>query len=249
MDPILAAIIAFLTSSYGSSIAATISVTALMALVRKIPGIGKWARKKIIGTRLMMAGPSEVGKSSFLNYLKNNKFADESNVLPTNTVTVSDGFAWTDDNHQELITAKCLDVPGQLSPEDQVNEAKRYNPETIIVVLPMTNNGQISDWIKQFSKKLGAALRSDHKFRNSLTSLTFVLNKSDRLTEEVKLKLLADVEETVQSILKPLFKENIGRIGIIGCTLFKGNGGEKAAAAVAVKIALSLRNKGPLLNE
>jgi hypothetical protein len=76
----------------------------LIALVKKIPGVGKWARRKIIGTRLMMAGPEEVGKSSFLNYLKNGKFADTSYVLKTSVVTPGDGFTWHDENDQDLVT-------------------------------------------------------------------------------------------------------------------------------------------------
>jgi hypothetical protein len=93
------------------------------------------------------------------------------------------------------------------------------------------------------------ALRTNQKFRKSLRSLNFVLNKSDAVNgEETKSQRIAEAEKIVRSVLQPVLGSNIGRVGTISCTLFEGKDGKKAAAAVAVKIALSLQNKGPLLN-
>ena len=171
----------------------------------------------------------------------------KSHVLKTATVSKKDGFEWSDENEKPIRAKSTLDLPGELTIEEQIDEIKKYLPAALIVVLsPTVNNA--NKWIKDFPQALAAALKQDKRLRKSLASLTYVLNKSDTLEAAQFSAWMESTERSIKIALKPVLGTNAERVGVIGCTLFKDQGGEKAAAAAAVKIALSLQQKEKLVN-
>lgn len=248
MDPILAAIIAFLATDFGASLAATLTGAALIAIATKIPQATKWARRKINGTRLMVTGPQGVGKTSLIKYFKTGKFQDHSaSPGKTTVVELGDGFTWKEKDEKDLSTSDCVDIPGELLPEDQVNEIVKYEPQTLVTVVALNKSG-FKQWIEDFCINLASKLQTEKKVRNKLRSFTFVLNKSDTIRDQERINIEKDIQKIINQRLESVFQGNIGRVGLISCTLYKEKGGDKQAAAVALKIALSLAQGGRLIN-
>ena len=237
MDPFTAAILA--------GIIATVGATAILGAVKYSPRAMRWVKRWFLGTEFVILGPSLAGKTSFLNYLKHDQFADIYPTKGTVRVTKINSFSANKGGDFNLEVSEAFDTPGTLDVDDQIGIVIKEKPETLILWTSLTDP-KAAVWLSSICLYLNNRLLEDQALAKKLKSLTVVMNKQDEVADDIIKEQKDKFHSIISKVLRPAFGDNVDKVSILPCTLVKANGGEKAANNVLLTIASSLIKAKPL---
>jgi len=231
-------------------------------LVGVVKGLGNqskptadYARKKGLfksagAHKLILVGPAEAGKTSFIKLLSGGLYADETQTVRTKNVKKFDKFIPVKIGEQELSVAALIDTPGQNSFETHI-ETIRDNAVGNLVIWCDHENFRSDDkarglnWLKRFLVHLNSYFLND-EVKDPLTSILIVLNKKDLVTDEDRLQNERQAGEAVHDELGEALGDNISEIARVSCTLLKRENGEASVEEVARLLANIIKSKKPL---
>ena len=249
MEPIT---IGILTGIVGSFVGGYL----LVQVAKGTPWAVRKVGRKLLGSTLLILGPSFSGKTSLIWYMQHGYYQDpdrpeDEDVFPideddrtTDEETFTDFHVETDPNHGFNV-ANVTDIPGLLSVEDQVKIALRKNPEVILCIVSVKSSEK-NEWISRFCATLNSNLLCRNDLKRKLRSLTFIVNKVDAMGLKNINDVIKDIRKIAHNKLKPSVKLNISRIQVVQLTLFKKHNAKKIAGAALKKIYDSIQNKEPL---
>jgi len=195
---------------------------------------GRW-RPSIAPLEFLIVGHDDAGKTSFLNFLRHNEFADERMTRDTLEVSRQGAFQLVRPGEMDLPVKSILDIPGPLDPGEQLELVRREAPR-ILLIMVSADNPTSSRWLRDFAAGLRVLLSKDARLADKLISISVVLNKMDLIGEYACGERLAEMVKIVDTALEPLLMSNVRSIAVLPCTLLSGKGGEKAANRILASI-------------
>ena len=252
MDPLTVAII-------GGAIATLLGGYVLVEVIKGVPKAVRKVGRKVLGSNLLILGPTFSGKSSLIRYMKHAKYQDpdmpeDPDVYPidkddrtTDVVVSSKEFEIELDPDYKFTVATTTDIPGILTIEDQIGIAldKDKIYEVIIVVVAV-NHTRRDSWINDFCSVLDSKLIISSNLKRNLKSLTFLINKIDDMDEVEIEKTLKHIKAIVDSKLKTSIGLNLSRVQVLKLTLFKKHNAKTIAGNALKKIYDSIKINNPL---
>ncbi|MCA0133870.1 GTPase domain-containing protein [Winogradskyella alexanderae] len=194
-----------------STIGATISVAdkAIDVVKTYAPKYIDWARTKLFGKRIILIGPGEAGKSSFIDYLLFGELTDEGDTS-RNIAVKKTGLLNLNYGRNEQYTLRlkyAIDTVGQTGATNHALLAYEQNPHAMIIVFDSTEYGSSDKnkdaliWSKEFTEQFERQwINNSSNKKNKLKGIIVVLNKLDKLTEDDK-----SYDDMLEE-LKPVFK-------------------------------------------
>ena len=237
MDPITLAILIGLITTVGGA--------AILGAVKYSPRAMKRMKRWFLGTNFVILGPPGAGKTSFINYLRHNHFADVYPTTRTLTVDEIGSFPVDKGGDFKLEVSNGIDTPGDLPLKDQIGVIISKRPQTLILWTALTDP-DAEDWLASICLSLNQRLLEDRTMAKKLKSLTVVMNKKDEVTDEQIKERDKRFHSIIANTLRPALGDNVDKISIIPCTLLMAKGGEKAANTVLLTIISSLIKAKPL---
>lgn len=233
-----------------TGIIAGIGTAGIIYLFERSPKVRAWFKRIFIGLDFLVVGDDGVGKTSFYNFLQHNEYAD--NFPTKHTLEISDKMSFNvkKGGDLEFQVRRAFDIPGPLSPQEQVNQICKRDPEVLIVFLSADKTEtNMSQWFRAFLKSLSNSLVTDRKLSDKLKCMIVVLNKVDLISNDEKNKRLKKIESLIDELLKPVLGKNVRLIDVYPCTLYKEHGGEKAANQIVLSIVDAIKIKQRLVRK
>lgn len=193
----------------------------ISALTRSAPkGIG-WVVTYAVGANILLLGPKAAGKTSFADYLEFGVMEDENYHISTVDPRRSSlhKIQVGKDKSLDLKVRSTTDLPGQLNGDGHANTLRDQRPHAAIIFLDGTKSqGDIVTWVDDFCSRLEAILIEDKRLRKKLSTLIFVINKRDKLTDKQYSSRKTAVSKAVKAGLAgALGKERAAKIPIMPC--------------------------------
>lgn len=169
------------------------------------PGVGKvaveylgrpgYARLRMFfaGKRLVVVGPSDAGKTTFMDYMRYEMFHPEEQPHATLRPRKKKNFKFSLGAKELLVASikQAIDMPGQPDPEWVAQEALRDRPHALVIVLDATAPIDGSDaqhstgvWLRKFCRAAEQVSRETRPKRNRLRTVAVALNKADRVSDD-----------------------------------------------------------------
>jgi GTPase SAR1 family protein len=235
-----------LTLSIVSGIIGGVGAGAILYAMGHGPKFMKWASRKLAGTRIGIAGPPDAGKTSFINYLRFGEYADEHPTVKTTRRSPAYSFDVDSGGELQLSVQQTFDVPGEFTPHEQVRLARKTGPDALLIFVGIDSPHDF-EWLSEYLEQLSLALQRKWSIIQRVRSIIVILNKSDLIASKDKAKAIAQAQAIVQNKLGGVLLNNISRVAIVPCTLFRSQGGARAARAVLLALLHSLRRKTALI--
>lgn len=232
MDPLSITIVGGLIAGLG--------VAATLAAARNSPSIMAAVRRYFIGLDFLVVGRPRSGKTSFYNYLRFDRLADEH---PTKrTRRLSDKWAFDVDRGGDikLRIKSAFDIPGELPPSDQAKLITRRAPQVLIVFVSAHDDGAIP-WLREFLQSLSLELSTEVQLIKRLRSLTIVANKTDLVDDDAVEAVLEEARGEVTASLFSVLGRNERLVDVLPCSLLRSAGGEKAGNNVVLTVVEALK--------
>ena len=216
-------------------IAGIIGAVVGAVVVLQAPEIVGRRSANIAALEILIVGHDDAGKTSFLNFLRHNEFADERVTRDTLEVSRQGAFEVVRPGEIDLPVKRILDIPGPLDPGEQLELVRREAPRTLLIMIS-ADNPTASRWLRDFVTGLRVLLSEDGRLAGKLISISVVLNKTDLIGEYACGERLAEMVNIVDTALEPLLMSNVRSIAVLPCTLLSSKGGEKAANRILATI-------------
>jgi GTPase SAR1 family protein len=216
-------------------IAGIIGAVVGAVVVLQAPEIVGRRSANIAALEILIVGHDDAGKTSFLNFLRHNEFADERVTRDTLEVSRQGAFEVVRPGEIDLPVKRILDIPGPLDPGEQLELVRREAPSTLLIMIS-ADNPTASGWLRDFVTGLRVLLSKDGRLASKLISISVVLNKMDLIGEYACGERLDEMVNIVDTALEPLLMSNVRSIAVLPCTLLSSKGGKKAANRILATI-------------
>lgn len=210
-----------MNSSTAIIAAVVIGLLAGALVVYLGPRLAARFKPKLAPLELLVVGPDDAGKTSFLNFLRDNQFADQAPTRDTLAIARQSAFKRPRAGAPELAVKRVWDIPGPLEPSEQLDLLRREAPKTLIVILS-TDNPSSAAWLRSFMTGLRRLLSEDKRVAGRLISVHVVLNKMDLIGEHECGVRLAEMVKIVDDALEPVIMSNTRLIDVLPTSLLSG---------------------------
>lgn len=200
------------------------------------------------GKEVLIVGQARAGKTTFVDYLHYGLFEDEKEKDKTKIVTSSARFnvRLGRDSALELSVKTVIDVPGQIGPSANADEAFKRKPHGIIIFTDLTSpmkgepDRAAVAWLLEFCRRLDTRWRAKERKANRIKSIILVMNKMDKVNP----KQVESRKKSFRKILDAELREARGRmieeVAIMPCTLVTNPNGTKAVDSMIAHLAKAL---------
>ncbi|HEY0605976.1 MAG TPA: hypothetical protein VGD58_23835 [Herpetosiphonaceae bacterium] len=235
----------------GVETSATLVKVGVAVISRAAPTGLEIVKAWLKGKEVIIVGQARAGKTTFVDYLQFGLFEDEKDTSKTRDVEESARFniKMGRDSALQLSVKKVVDVPGQIGAAWQADEVFYRRPHAIVIMTDLTSplDGEpdraAAAWLLEFCRELESNWRIKGKRGNRVKSIILVMNKLDKVTEDV----VTSRKTKFQGILNTELREARGRmlseIAIMPCSLVTNPQGTKAVDAVIAHLAKTLARK------
>lgn len=210
-----------MNSSTSIIAAVVIGLLAGALVVYLGPRLAARFKPKLAPLELLVVGPDDAGKTSFLNFLRDNQFADQAPTRDTLAIARQSAFKRPRAGATDLAVKRVWDIPGPLEPSEQLDLLRREAPKTLVVILS-TDNPSSAAWLRSFMTGLRSLLSQDRRVAGRLISVHVVLNKMDLIGEHECGVRLADMVKIVDDALEPVIMSNTRLIDVLPTSLLSG---------------------------
>lgn len=207
-----------MNSSTAIIAAVVIGLLAGALLVYLGPRLAARFKPKFAPLELLVVGPDDAGKTSFLNFLRDNQFADQAPTRDTLTIARQSAFKRPRAGATDLAVKRVWDIPGPLEPSEQLDLLRREAPKTLVVIVS-TDNPSSAAWLRSFMTGLRSLLSQDRRVAGRLISVHVVLNKMDLIGEHECGVRLAEMVKIVDDALEPVIMSNTRLIDVLPTSL------------------------------
>lgn len=211
-----------------------------------IARISTWIR----GKELLIIGQPRAGKTTFVDYLRYGILEDEHDTPKTYDIMLTPTFTIKMGRNSalELRLRRTLDVPGQQDPGQHAGVAFQRCPHALVIFLDLSTPLELEGeppkasgtWLSEFCDYFEALwIRQGKRKRNRTQSITIVMNKMDKVSQDTLFKH----EQTYKSIVKKLVHargKKLEQIRIMPCVLVTNDKGTEPVDKVIAAIAKSL---------
>lgn len=202
----------------------------------------------IKGKKLLIVGPSEVGKTTFIDYLQYGIFSDEQPRARTLEKTSRTRFnvKLGKEGALQLSVKGSVDIPGQYGPLWHADHTFHTKPHALIIMLSLTAPLEGQDdkadavWLTHFCKRLEAQWRAKGKRGNRTKTIIVVMNKVDKVDTQVVNAYRKRLQEIVDAELHQARGKMLEPITVLPCSVVTNPNGTKAVDAVITQVALAL---------
>lgn len=232
------------------------------------PVISQYASKgmdrlvsRVRGKRILLLGPPGSGKSSVFNYMQTGsldvedvhvKTVDAEHSAHPFKLKVGEGAEIT------LRIRRITDIPGQYGATQHANLVREHEPHVLVIVLDCTQSVKsLRQWVSEFCERLAELLAESDNLKGRLSSITFLLNKCDRIpgasshnrhTNQRSNSKIDRIRETVNrevtTELKPVYGgKSTGRFSVRKSIAVENEDGDRLLKAVIKKIATELATR------
>lgn len=152
------------------------------------------------GRTVIVAGPSEAGKTTFLRYARYKVLSPPQYIHRTIDPETTKHFKLRlgEEGALEVGLKQAVDLPGQYRVADAAKEAWDNKAEGRIVMLdasaPPEGEGSTTDWLVAFCEAMNAKFGAAKPKKNKLRSVIVVLNKMDVVDENAARVAEATIE-------------------------------------------------------
>jgi len=231
------------------------AIGAVKGVVRNTKPIAVFARRKgflkgLWGSEFILVGPPESGKTSFLNLMSEDLYADETPTFKTDDVQKSNDFIAVKVGEQEISVGALIDTPGEHSFETLVENISENDVGNVVIWcghedFQSGDKARGLNWLKRFLVHLNGYFLNE-EVKAPITSILIVLNKKDLVTAEEKVENENLARQAIQDELGKTLGRNILKIPVVSCTLLKRENGKASAEEVFGKLATRIKSKKPL---
>lgn len=220
------------------------------SVIGKVGPVGiRWARQKFLGKVVLVIGPPDAGKTTFINYLCLEQFQREHYVEETARFEDTRGFdvKMGRDNMLNVSFKTVVDSPGQIGAVAQAEEVFNRRPHAIIIFTDLTKPAEedpdgAATWLVKFCNYLDMLWRRKDSIRSNRTKVIIVvMNKHDKITDS---QILIDREEQLRRILHKELKFALGRmrreVAILPCTLVTNPEGHEEIDSIITSLVKGL---------
>ncbi len=170
------------------------------------PKAFKWLKTKAVGRTLLVVGPAEAGKTSYVRYLRTQVLQREGYLPRTEDVEKSPSFLIkVGPTGQLYLDAKYMrDTPGEASIATVVKYVLRYKPHALVIVLDLRGEEyeRSRKWLEDFCAKMvektTVKTRKVLRTQKRMRYIQILTNKIDK----VKKKKAAERKDKVQGIAR-----------------------------------------------
>lgn len=208
-----------------------------------------WLKEK----EILVVGPPEAGKTTFIDYLRYGLLESEKKGRKTYEPKDSANFIIEMGKSQSLTlyVRNAHEVPGHTGPIFHAQTALDRKPHGIVIIVDLTlplsgedsraGEERTSDgWLKVFCRHLEEQWSVRRKSWKRLRSLVVVMNKADKVEPERIKACRNRLEEVVGQELR-FVRENLkDPIQILPCVLIKNSKGTELADDVVTSVAKEL---------
>lgn len=207
-----------MNSSTAIIAAVVIGLLAGALVVYLGPRLAARFKPKLAPLELLVVGPDDAGKTSFLNFLRDNHYADQAPTRDTLAIARQSAFKRPRPGATDLAVKRVWDIPGPLEPSEQLDLLRREAPKTLVVIVS-TDNPSSAAWLRSFMTGLRRLLSEDKRVAGRLISVHVVLNKMDLIGEHECGVRLAEMVKIVDDALEPVIMSNTRLIDVLPTSL------------------------------
>ncbi|HEY1351547.1 MAG TPA: GTPase domain-containing protein [Ktedonobacteraceae bacterium] len=220
-------------------------------IIARLGPIGfRWIRRRFRGKVILVVGPPEVGKTTFIEYLCWNVFHNERDTPRTIHIEKTPGFDLEMGlNRMFNISVRMMvDFPGNIGAVLQADETFERNPHAIIIFTDLADSARKPDdapdiWLRDFCRHLETLWRRDgRKSRNRAKVIVVVMNKSDKIQDP---QVLKDKRKMFCKIIDTELRDARGKIedeiAVLPCALVINPKKDEEAQNIILHLAKGLR--------
>lgn len=202
----------------------------------------------IKGKKLLIVGPSEAGKTTFIDYLQYGIFGDAQPRKTTMEKTPRTRFnvRLGKDGALQLSVGGSHDIPGQYGALWHADYAFHTRPHALIIMLSLTmpleghDDKSSAVWLVEFCKRLNEQWRAKGKRGNRIKTITVVMNKADKVDTQVVNTYRKKLQDIVDNELHEAKGKMLESVTVLPCSVVINPNGTRAVDAVISHIALAL---------
>ena len=174
------------------------------------------------GITLLLAGPSQSGKTSFLRYLRYGRLSPELRHGTTlgDTPTAPLTVTMDQDQRLQLHVRRSLDPPGQAGAKGHADLMEEKRPHAILLILDSTSpSADLRDWTSRFCRHAERVFLESLGYRKELRSIIVCLNKFDKKRGRQYFSARRDAVQTClrDGLANALGRERVDTIQILPC--------------------------------
>lgn len=213
---------------------------------------GKNLKSWFVGRKVLVAGPSRAGKTTFRNYLREGHLEPERSRPRTSETDPSKSFAVksVEGTPLQLEVRSIVDVPGQHLLE-QMEAFETHRPDAIVLMLDGSmpideisfkpENFSLRQWVETYCEHLSDILQRDQKLASNLTNIFVILNKKDK-TSPAQLSVLdGEMRNILSSRLRRGWGSRVDQIDILLCCSVASTEGSVSIDTVIREIARGMK--------
>ncbi len=222
-----------------------------MEIVRELGPIGyRWIRRRFRGKVVLVVGPPNVGKTTFIEYLCWNVFRNERDHVHTLRLEETPAFDLEMGRNRlfNISIQQMVDFPGHIGAVAQAKEVFERRPHAIIIFADSTDPaGRKADdapgvWLVDFCNYLETLWRQNKgRVKNRIQVMVVAMNKSDKVQDE---QILIDKKNQFRQIVDKELREargNIeGEIAVMPCVLVTNSDGDEKVQNMVLHLAKRL---------
>jgi len=229
-----------------------LALTAAGTLVKVVIERGSPAGLGFIGSLLhgktiMVVGPTQAGKTTFITYLQYGILQEEQQIDRTFKPKASPRFDLRlgPNRNLEVQVKTVIDLPGQST--EQHLQVFGHRPQALVVILdmsaPLAASNDIrstATWLEDFFSKLDQSWQGQKRRRNRLRSVIVALNKMDLVDKQ----RVDEHEKRYRAIVKDQFRAArspaLGDVHFRRTIMVENPNGSKSIDAILVDMAQAL---------
>jgi hypothetical protein len=190
-----------------------------------------WAKTKLVGRRLLIAGPGRTGKTTFKQFLHTGELYPEKPTPHTEEDEASPPIqiGYGADRRLTLNVKRTMDTAGLTEAHVVVSSVLNHRPHGLIIIVDCSRSDS-KQWVEAFFKRLGERISDSTlrawRARRALKYVALLLNKADKVKPEALENFRASALDAAKLQLVSATGTLRDRIEVFHCTLIKPPGSE-----------------------